>query len=582
MTQETTSSEASVDQQDIISNEEEATKVSQNISEALASLPPFKPQIRNKKAICAVADCPNPSGIAYHLFPRDPKYRKVWIQRCKRDDKVGKPLDPNNANIRICATHFTKDDYFTNVSGTRTSLKQNVVPSVFPNRKVPKHALSSGLQLHKVLKKKNPPKKTQVVLPPPTETTPRSVRRNPCIVPGCKRPLNVCLHRFPKEEDQENNWLHRLQLDNLLKEDGSKRTNAKVCSAHFVNDQDYEVMTNAQEIQVWSNILKKNAVPSRNILLSTEKPLFPPQPPPEQDKILEEPAAPEPISPTQVLEDNIGIHFDSFASPREERLSNRDFIKKARDLIKVPKETSENSEANNAPLEPQESTNSEDIQPQDSEANTVPPKPQPETKEAGVQHSPVKGATDPREDRIKELEALLKEERDKVVRGQLKIKRLQEQVENPSQTIIKKHLTRVLEAAKMPKSQIHCIVHKKKYTWLRNDPEGLAQAAVEFAINSQLYNHIRKRPGSLYRPHRTTLARHFQHFQVTKGFQDDSIDVLEKMLHTTEKKLYKHALIAFDEVAIKGDEVEMDKRTQTVYGPHSKMQVVSIRGLGPK
>ena len=67
-----------------------------------------------------------------------------------------------------------------------------------------------------------------------------------------------------------------------------------------------------------------------------------------------------------------------------------------------------------------------------------------------------------------------------------------------------------------------------------------------------------------------------------RGFQDDSIDVLEKMAKKSDNKLYKHALLAFDEVAIKGDEVEMDKRTQTVYGPHSKMQVVSIRGLGPK
>ena len=87
---------------------------------------------------------------------------------------------------------------------------------------------------------------------------------------------------------------------------------------------------------------------------------------------------------------------------------------------------------------------------------------------------------------------------------------------------------------------------------------------------------------SLHRPHPTTLGRHFEHFQVTKGFQNDSIDVLEKTLQTTSKKFYEHALIAFDEVAIKGDEVEMDKRIQKVYGPHSKMQVVSIRGLGPK
>ena len=142
-------------------------------------------------------------------------------------------------------------------------------------------------------------------------------------------------------------------------------------------------------------------------------------------------------------------------------------------------------------------------------------------------------------------------------------------------------MVKILEKEKIPKSQIHCLVYQKKHTWFRNDPEGLARAAVQYAIGPRLYEHIRTQHGNLKLPSRQALSDHFKHFQVTKGFQTDSVEILERMLKNTDKKLFKHALIAFDEVAIKGDEVEMDKRNQAVLGPHSKMMVVSIRGLGP-
>ena len=111
---------------DIDMDDEEEER--QNISEAKAwaNLSGILRQKRNQKAICAVAGCPNPSGIAYHVFPRDQHYRKIWLQ------KIGKPPhDPNSKTIKICATHFTKEDYYTNFTRTRTSLKKNAVPSVY-------------------------------------------------------------------------------------------------------------------------------------------------------------------------------------------------------------------------------------------------------------------------------------------------------------------------------------------------------------------------------------------------------------------------------------------------------------------
>ena len=193
------------------------------------------------------------------------------------------------------------------------------------------------------------------------------------------------------------------------------------------------------------------------------------------------------------------------------------------------------------------------------------------------------------EERYEDLEKEYEEEKKARRRDQRRIrsleaqvKRLQTKVKNPSQKILKNSMDTLLKKRHVPKSQIAVLISGKKWTWNKNDPEGLARAAVQFSISSNLYEHNRRLMGNLYLPDRKTLAKHFSHFQVTPGFQFDAIRILEKMKQLSKKKHYEHALIAFDEVALNGSEVEMDKRTQTVYGPNSKLQVVSIRGLGPR
>ena len=480
-------------------------------------------------------------------------------------EKVNSIQEASNNSVDVVSSDNLVNSMVASTQEVASKIDPTLVNSLIPNRKVPKHALSVGL--HKVMKKKSPVKSPSVLSRlmeldiPPTEAMPRKVSRNRCIVPDCKRPLDVCLHRFPQEEHQTNFWLKRLQINDSFTSEQVQKKNLKVCSLHF-QPEDYEVITNVHGIKILSNTLKKNAFPRVNIPLDPRKPLFPTRQDPKKEEPTESSAKAKTL--TEVLEDNIGIHFEEFESVQEERNYNRNV----------------NKEANK--------------EPEDSNIKDDPPKEETTTKDGGVQHSPVKEvkkakfsketneAKDPRDERIKELEALVKAQKCIIQAKDRKIKRLDFKAKNPSKAVIKQQLTQILEERKVPKSQIRCLVHNKKYTFFRNDPDGLAKAAVEFAINSRLYNHLRKTEGSLYRPHPTTIARHFEHFQVTSGFQDDSIDVLEKMAQKTENKLYRHALLAFDEVAIKGDEVEMDKRTQTVYGPYSKMQVVSIRGLGPK
>ncbi len=56
-------------------------------------------------SICAVAICPSPKGQVYHVFPKDLKLQKVWIDACKRKDKI------NVKFARVCSLHFQESDY---------------------------------------------------------------------------------------------------------------------------------------------------------------------------------------------------------------------------------------------------------------------------------------------------------------------------------------------------------------------------------------------------------------------------------------------------------------------------------------
>ena len=273
---------------------EDVSKLEPNLEEVTNKM---KTKQTNKKAVCAVAECENPPNITYHEFPKDKQQQKIWIQKCKRDIKKGAYLNPKTA--RICSNHFKKHDYKPNL--TRKILKLGAIPSVFPGRKQPQHTeVFDNDLLQKIITKKSsvvPPDAT-----PPQVPTP-NVQTNPCIVPGCKRPKNVSLHVFPPEP-RESLWLQRLQMDNLLKADGTKRKNAKVCSCHFVED-DYEMITTSTGSTIRK--LKKDALPSKNIELNTSIPLFP-----QAEEL------PEEIQVSETTEE-VQVNEEEFESPRDER-----------------------------------------------------------------------------------------------------------------------------------------------------------------------------------------------------------------------------------------------------------------------
>ena len=51
------------------------------------------------------------------------------------------------------------------------------------------------------------------------------------------------------------------------------------------------------------------------------------------------------------------------------------------------------------------------------------------------------------------------------------------------------------------------------------------------------------------------------------------------MKDNTTEPSYQHSVLAFDDVYIDPTSVEMDQKTQTIYGPNKAALVVQMRGL---
>ena len=65
---------------------------------------------------CAVFGCDvnnknkdNNDGVRFYCFPKDASLEKQWVHFCKRKDNI------NTKNARICALHFTSDDFLRNL-----------------------------------------------------------------------------------------------------------------------------------------------------------------------------------------------------------------------------------------------------------------------------------------------------------------------------------------------------------------------------------------------------------------------------------------------------------------------------------
>ena len=81
---------------------------------------------------CAAAQCINRSGnlkdLTFHAFPQDQNQRKTWMAKMKRGDQKF----ASNTSLFCCSAHFTANDYRSSLTGKRSDLFKNTVPSIFP------------------------------------------------------------------------------------------------------------------------------------------------------------------------------------------------------------------------------------------------------------------------------------------------------------------------------------------------------------------------------------------------------------------------------------------------------------------
>ena len=226
---------------------------------------PKKKQPLNKHATCAMPLCPNPNGIKYYKFPKDEKYKKLWVIACKRGDKG---FNPNTA--RICENHFVKEDFVRDLKsemlGTpaKKNLRKDAVPSVDISRTnmPPKPTDSRHKKTAHFVAPAPPP-------PPllPTES-PTLNATNRCSVKTCKSPNGIKYFSFPKDEQLQMTWLEVLNLKEDFEKNGFKIKNAKVCSSHFSKDA-FE-----DSFGYKTKTLKKNAIPRVNVAMPVPLPSY--------------------------------------------------------------------------------------------------------------------------------------------------------------------------------------------------------------------------------------------------------------------------------------------------------------------
>lgn len=82
---------------------------------------------------CAAFNCNvrSQKGVKMYLFPRDPKFRKIWMKNIRRDGFVA------TNTTRLCAKHFTSDQFIIHPSVAKKcgykkiDLKPDAVPTIF-------------------------------------------------------------------------------------------------------------------------------------------------------------------------------------------------------------------------------------------------------------------------------------------------------------------------------------------------------------------------------------------------------------------------------------------------------------------
>ena len=119
----------------------------------------------DKMGLCVAYGCNTESGvhrISMFTFPKDPKRRKLWIDRLNRGQSATKSFAPNS-HSKLCIKHFDDNQFIIHPTFAeqigyggvrRVRLKPDAVPTIFekPKKPAPKERLSAAAILRKKMK----------------------------------------------------------------------------------------------------------------------------------------------------------------------------------------------------------------------------------------------------------------------------------------------------------------------------------------------------------------------------------------------------------------------------------------------
>ena len=485
-----------------------------------------------------MAHCPNPqeAEIVYHdSVKKKPDVKLQWAKACKRNDVDLTKCD----RFLICSNHFSSAQYERDMRNEllglpiRKILKKDAVP----DRNLPKSEFAriaaTVMEPQNGFNAKKLPSHKPIVFKEKKVNSILNASRS-CAVRTCINPWGISYHNFPSDK-RADSWMKACGITKIPK-------SAKVCERHFSDDCYEEDLEHKALGLPARKKLKKDAIP--NIRLTAVDKL-------EHFKEIENMGPMQQSIEVEIpeVESISEVNEPSELSTREKRrrarvrklLAKSVMEKKAEDERKAMQKEIDDLKKANKQLEQKVETCVQEVKAVNSK------------------------------NRILELSN--EKYRKKTEKLKKEVKRLK--IVKPKE--VRSQMNKLFEKRGMTRGNRKMLLNPDQ-KWVHYSDEEKVLALVTSSISRKCYLQMRASK-QIILPHESTLYRWLAKFDLYPGFQEDAIRVISTIRKETKLENYELSGIAFDEVDIKKNRYELEKKSQTVYGPVGKMQCVMIRGL---
>ena len=162
-------------------------------------------------------------------------------------------------------------------------------------------------------------------------------------------------------------------------------------------------------------------------------------------------------------------------------------------------------------------------------------------------------------------------------RSKTQMKQLKKELKRLKSTKFHKEKMKTTLKKSFSSTQVKKILHPER-KFIRNyKKEDVVNGLILKSISNRAFNFVKSK-NILSLPCRTTQEKFIKDFKCEPGLLSDGIGIVEKKLQSSESTHEKFAALCFDEMDIQ-KVYEYCQRSQKVYGPHKKIQVVQARGL---